>query len=319
MATLARETSWDEHVRSTTSSYVYDDTTVWLSVAERRYKISRKRLTDVSPVFKDMFELPPMNDDPIDLPVNLIEFEHFLWYLHVDHLEFSKWDGESTGEARFSRVLGIATIAHVYQAGDIVTWAVAQILGLLPALPVRDIVVVKRLYEFSLRADGVDPQLPKQSRDYWCSRVIETSDPVEWLLAAKELDDQYLQAYAYFHILKCTGVKVASDTRLTVLDRVRLLLGVTNLRRFCPVMADVNSSCPCQDPWTHYQYGHSHSWRRIQPEPPVTGDQSELTIMADVPFQETYGTLTLWEVFTRSVVGFQATDGVDTLIVAPQK
>ncbi|KAH7101956.1 hypothetical protein BKA62DRAFT_701940, partial [Auriculariales sp. MPI-PUGE-AT-0066] len=279
--------------------------------------ISRKRLTDVSPIFADMFELPPvrLNDDPIVLPVDLAEFEHFLWYLHVSHLGFAKWDKESTGDGRFRRVLGIAAIAHVYQAMDIAVWAVAQVISLLPSQPIMDAVSVKRLYEFALRADGVDAQLQVQSRNYWCARVRESQAPVDWLLAAKELNDKYLQAYTYFHILKRTGIEVIGDSRLTVVDRLRLLLGVANLRRFTAVAPA--TSCTCPNPYNHSRHGYCSSWNPPQTQHLiVSGDHKGQPIMADAPLQDKYGTLTLWEVFTHSAVGIQAEEDIDALSTA---
>ncbi|KAH7094177.1 hypothetical protein BKA62DRAFT_720974 [Auriculariales sp. MPI-PUGE-AT-0066] len=306
------------------SDYTYDDTTVSLSIGERRFKVSRKRLTDVSPIFADMFQLPSANDDPIDLPVDIDEFRHFLWYLHVSIVEFIKWDKECTGDARFRRLLGIAAIAHVYQAPDVVAWSVAQLLPLLSSVPVRDVATVKRLYDFALRAEGVDPQLQTQCRDYWCSRVRESSDPIEWLLAAHSLNNQYLQAYAYFHILGCSGATLASDSRLTVVDRLRLLVGVTNLRRFtkpksicaCTPNRKRCSCIQCGRPVIRSYCDSCHKWEQFPVEPvsedqaqhsstiaPITNQPAEAPIMSDVILQDDYGTLSLWEVFTRSELG----------------
>ncbi|KAH7094178.1 hypothetical protein BKA62DRAFT_720978 [Auriculariales sp. MPI-PUGE-AT-0066] len=301
MAAAPNNVSPNDQAHSTSSAYVYDDKTVCLSIGERQMKISRKRLTDASPIFADMFQLPSMNDEPVQLLVDPTEFEHFLWYLHVSPLDFIKWDQESTGDARFRRVLGIAAIAHMYQSEGLAAWAVAQILKLLPTKPITDTTTLKRLYDFSSRADGLDPQLQTQSLAYWCGQVRESSDPVEWLLAAKDRNDQYLQAYAYLHILKRTGLQVTNDTRLTGVDRLRLLFGATNLRRFSTVPARY-TECPCPNPRTHYNNGRCIYWSQPIFSPPEA-DQRELPIIEEVPLQDKYGPLTLWEIFTHSTVG----------------
>ncbi|KAH7101955.1 hypothetical protein BKA62DRAFT_701938, partial [Auriculariales sp. MPI-PUGE-AT-0066] len=176
-------------------------------------------------------------------------------------------------------------------------WSVAQLPTLLSSVLVRDVAMVKRLYDFALRAEGVDPQLQTQYRDYWCSRVRETSDPFEWLLAAH-------------------SATLASDSRLTVLDRLHLLVGVTNLRRFakptiiCTCTPDrKRCSCSrCGRPMIRSYCGDCRKWEYFPVEPvsedqaqhsstiaPMKNQQAEVPIILDVILQDNYSTLSHWD------------------------
>ncbi|KAH7068581.1 hypothetical protein BKA62DRAFT_763184 [Auriculariales sp. MPI-PUGE-AT-0066] len=208
--------------------------TVQLSIGEHRFKISRSACPMIS-IFADMFKLSPVCDTDLEILVLITarvdkrrgdrsqlirRVRALLWYLHVSPAEFEKWDNQCNGETRFRACSALRLWPPLPGHGNC-DRAVARVVTLLPA-------TVKRLYDFALRSDGVDARFQIQCRDY-CERF----------------ERSYLQAHAYFHILKSSNSEITSDPRLTVVDRLRLLLGVTNLGRFSPSGDHDGLECEC--------------------------------------------------------------------------
>jgi len=137
--------------------------------------------------------------------------------------------------------------------------------------------------------------------------ISSSPDPVAALGAAKSIQDQYLQAYAYYHVLKKTSGQIADDTRLDELDRLRLIIGSLNLRRY-----EV-PACNCSDRNVKYDgYNRHYGYRQHTHEPlQATTDERLWTPQTSAPLQDKYDTHTLWDLFTRSPLGIQLSDGFD--------
>ncbi|KAH7101908.1 hypothetical protein BKA62DRAFT_701784 [Auriculariales sp. MPI-PUGE-AT-0066] len=285
---------WDRSVQERTQNFVYQDSTVWLEIEKTKFRVSRHRLTSVSPLFETIFGLPKDEDPeaPIVLHHRLDEFENFLWYLHVDHLEYENYKTKCPDDEQFRRALGIASMAHFYQAMDIARWAIGQLLLLLPSSNITAADTLKRIHSFSLRARDLEPQLSQKVREYWCNQVRSSQDPVVWLRASQDAADEYLQAYAYYHILKLKNVTIRTDARLSALDKLRLHVGVFNLLRYQGV------GCTCASAQV-LQTGHLCG-RTVDPD--------EWSPTSSVPLKESYGAWSLWDMFTRSPMGLVLTD-----------
>ncbi|KAH7101882.1 hypothetical protein BKA62DRAFT_701700 [Auriculariales sp. MPI-PUGE-AT-0066] len=184
-------------------------------------------------------------------------------------------------------------MAHFYEASTMCTWALQELVTLLPMSNLTDVAVLKRLYVF---ATDADQRLCQIFKEYWLQLVESSADPVEWLIAAKDIRDEYLQAHAYFHILKKTNAEIRAEPRLSTIDKLRLNIGTTNLRRY---QVD---GCGCVNP--HY-YGHICGH---------TQDPDQWSPKTRAPLQANYGTLSLWDMFTRSPMGFDLTDGVELVM-----
>ncbi|KAH7101924.1 hypothetical protein BKA62DRAFT_701817 [Auriculariales sp. MPI-PUGE-AT-0066] len=322
---LAR--SWDQSVSQRTQDYVYEDCTVWLQVESKKFKISRRRLTMVSPVFQDLFSMPNSDDEPIVLRHALEEFQAFIWYLEANHFEFADWMTLSTRPERFARVISIASMAHFYQCWEITSWAGDQLSELLPCCGVVDFNTLKRLYKFASFSSEHAPKLIEQVRTYWCQKIEASNDPVSWLAGAKDLQDQYLQAIAYFHILRLGNAKIKSNTGLSPLDRIRLQTGAMNLPRDDGVAANaappptvIPSSLPSRrnDPRRPYDswavLARSIKTSSSDPLDPLnllqsTDDESRPAAVHDswpqVYLLTKYSGDSLWALFDHSPMGFE--------------
>jgi len=163
---------------------------------------------------------------------------------------------------------------------------------------------LSKLHRLGELCREINSDLANKSRDAWKRMISSSSDPVAALVAAKSVHDEYLQAYAYFHILKKTTGQIADDTRLNALDRFRLMAGSLNLRRYeVPVPAYCNYSC-----WEWQSYsrcGHVPALSQ------GTTDEYQWAPKTTAPLQDEYGTHTLWDLFTRSPLGLKLSDGLD--------
>ncbi|KAH7101921.1 hypothetical protein BKA62DRAFT_770145 [Auriculariales sp. MPI-PUGE-AT-0066] len=284
---------WNRSVRERTQNYVYEDSTVWLEVDKTKFRVSRRKLTSVSPLFETIFDLPKQEDEeeqPIVLHHSVSDFENFLWYLHTDHLEFENYKAQCPKEERFRHALSIASIAHFYQATDIARWAIAELLALLPSSNIKEHDILTGIHSFSTRALDIEPQLLRKVQEYWCQQVTTSTDPVLWLRAARSAQDQYLQAYAYYYILKLKNLALRSDPRLSTIDKLRLQCGAVNLLRF------QGQSCSCTN-----VLNNGHTCGR-------TVDPDEWTAATSVALKDFYGSWSLWDMFTRSAMGLELAD-----------
>ncbi|KAH7101884.1 hypothetical protein BKA62DRAFT_159082 [Auriculariales sp. MPI-PUGE-AT-0066] len=287
--------SWDRSVFKRTQDFVYEDSTVWLQVENTKFSVSRRRLTTVSPVFEGLFSLPHISDEPTILHHSATDFKHFLWYLHVDYFEFADYLQNCPIEQRVHRSLSIARLAHFYEASTILAWALKELTSLLPSSNVRDSSTLKCIYVF---ARDASKDLLDKLNEHWCQQVRSSADPVDWLIAARDVDDKYLQAYAYFHILNKTNAQLHEEKRLSTLDKLRLSMGTINLRRY------QQNGCGCNNP---YSYGHRCG---------QTQDPDQWSPKVTAPLQVKYGNESLWDMFAHSPMGFDLADGTD-LITTP--
>ncbi|KAH7101904.1 hypothetical protein BKA62DRAFT_701774 [Auriculariales sp. MPI-PUGE-AT-0066] len=295
MSSSSSETAraWDQSVRECTQGFVYDDYSVCLQVEGKTFKVSKRKLVKISPVFADTLKLPTNCNEPIRLTNKAYEFESFLWYIHANYFEFADFMNNSTKPQRFDRILSIASIAHFYQCFEIIDWAVLEILDLFPACGVSDLQTLQRLYTLATRCGDQAPDLFELAQSYCYQEIQDSTDPVSWLCAAKEVDDPYLQAYAYFHILKLRNADIRDDARLSTLDRIRLHTGALNLRRFEPVAC--LSGC--------FRFSRSHK-SDCDRSPAVRQNPDTWSPDPRAPLQTHYGEDSLWDMFDRSPMGF---------------
>ncbi|KAH7096476.1 hypothetical protein BKA62DRAFT_719609 [Auriculariales sp. MPI-PUGE-AT-0066] len=280
--------SWDQPILDRTEHYFYEDWTVEMEVQGQRFKVSKLRLSAESPVFATMFELPTETlNETVVLHNDPDEFRDFLWYIHSSHSEFADYLANCSAVKQFRRALNIARIAHFYEAFTAATWAVNQLVALLPKSGAADVETMKKLRSFANRGSDIHAELPGMVQSYWCAEVRSTKDPVRWLLVARDLKDEYLQAYAYFHILFLPDQDLRAESRLTDLDRLRLYVGSANLRRY-------ESDCDC------IVMDHSDSCRSYHKH---DAPDELASLRPFLKLKDVYGEETIWEIFTRSPIG----------------
>jgi len=132
---------------------------------------------------------------------------------------------------KFRRALGIGFVANFYEAIDITRWAINELLEHIDSSATPEL--LPRLHRFSEDCRDLSPVLHEAVQTTWLKVLGTTPDPVAGLLATKEIHDQYLQSHAYFYVLRASVETIATDSRLTTLDRLRLIIGSLNLRRYC--------------------------------------------------------------------------------------
>ncbi|KAH7101906.1 hypothetical protein BKA62DRAFT_671588 [Auriculariales sp. MPI-PUGE-AT-0066] len=317
---------WYQSVRDRTHNFNCDGSTVCLQVEGRQYTVAKHRLTSISPVFSDLFSLPQTNDAPVVLNHSVEEFESFLGYIYATHCEFAKLKSAPWSQEILIQMLNIASIAHFYQCSDIVKWAIVELREYSQSTTSDSIPLslLPRLYSFARRASDISSELLDQVRTHWCHLTRSATDPVDWLVRANEVQDEYLQAYAYFHILRLRYDTICAETRLSRLDKQRVTLGSLNLREYvsdhnnCPPAGRTGHSriakCPPCRP------GHS----RVANCPPVRPSFSRITKCRQAekapldhdarspdpkaPLQDTYGKMSLWDIFNYSPVGYRLDD-----------
>ena len=96
----------------------------------------------------------------------------------------------------------------------------------------RNFEFLPRLHRLDEWCSEINPELTTRARIAWKRIARASADPIVALVAAKKVRDHYLHAYAYYHILQKTNGRIAADTRLDTLDRLRLMTGSFNLRRY---------------------------------------------------------------------------------------
>ncbi|KAH7101881.1 hypothetical protein BKA62DRAFT_158955 [Auriculariales sp. MPI-PUGE-AT-0066] len=280
--------SWFESVRERTQNYFYEDSTVLLQVESKQFRVSRRKLTTASPVFESMFSLPKIDEGPTVLHHKAEDFERFLWYLHADYFEFNEYLDKCPTDQRIRCASSIASLAHFYESSSISTWALTELTSLLSKSNLQDKDTLTRIYVF---ASDANAQLLSLLKVHWHRQLDCSSDPVIWLVAARDVGDQELQAYAYFYILRKTNLEIRQDPRLSTLDRLRLTTGTVNLLRF------QQNECGCSDP-----YSNGHNCEALT-------DPDQWSPQPTAPLDTSYEGVSLWEMFTKSPMGFDLIDG----------
>jgi len=219
-------------------------------------------------------------------------------------ISFADYTAKCPVAERFRSASEIATIVNFYDSSTITTWAVAELLAHLSTCCTTKL--LPRLHLLATACRDLSPQFYAAVRQQWCKLIRTTTDPVATLCAAKDINDTYLQAYAYFHVLQKTNGDISQYTRLTPLDRMRLLVGSMNLRRYD------DADCRCADRGT---YHYNDAWgtavrKHKEPRPQTTTDAYLWSTRTTAPLQDSYEKHSLWDMFTVSPVGLVLHDGV---------
>jgi hypothetical protein len=204
---------------------------------------------------------------------------------------FQEYKARSSYSQEIDCHLGITTVAHMYEASTLATWAFTFVLRNLQHvtdncnLLIRAYKLAKRVGDLQCGVDAVGAVC-----DAWRICTKRSDDPVKWLAAAKEMGDVDLQACAYLQIVSKTEGIINPDKRLGALDVLRLHIGIVNLRRW-----DTKLTCPLSTVIT----------TRFQ-DVPLRG----VLDTANEPF----GSYTLSDLFTRSPAGISlAGDSLDAV------
>ncbi|KAH7096478.1 hypothetical protein BKA62DRAFT_510333 [Auriculariales sp. MPI-PUGE-AT-0066] len=300
--------SWDISVLQSTEKFTSEDSNVLLKAGDTLFRVSSQRLCAVSPPFQRYHKkYKPLVQNTRNTPVRTLPFtaevlRDFVWYLYVSHIDFEDYTAKCPHEERFRRSINIARIAHFYEATTIRDWAMSQIITLLPSSDMTDISMIIDLQTVAEQLSSFKPELITVARDHWRSVCHKSLDPVAWLLAAKNISDKNLQAYAYFHTLSRTNDEIRADDRLTALDRLRLSIGALNLQRH------VKDPCSCVDLGFS---GHQPSCHSLAIRRDIGATSSgACSPQVVVPLKDSYGGESLWSMFTRSPMGFELEDGI---------
>jgi len=145
------------------------------------------------------------------------------------------------------RLIGVATIAHKYEAMREAHWAVRCIFEMLEVPTARRKVTLNpatlaRLHRLATRYGLCD--VVKRTREIWADTMYDCIgggpageaedeedgvDPVGMLMAAKEVGDEWLLGQAYYFVLRIGDERLSTETRLTAEDGRRLLVGARKL------------------------------------------------------------------------------------------
>ena len=187
-------------------------------------------------------------------------------------------------------------------------WAISELLAYLDQGSTPEF--LPRLHRLGELCREINPNLAINTRNAWKSMISTSSDPIAALEAAKSVHDEYLQAYAYFHILQKTTGQIADDTRLNTLDRFRLMAGSLNLRRYEAPACNCSDRHPAGGLGYHRHSGYDNRAHTHQPSQ-AAQDEYQWSPKVAAPLQDKYGTHTLWDLFTRSPLGIKLSDGLD--------
>ena len=146
---------------------------------------------------------------------------------------FLQFREDSNNELKCQRMVSIATVLHMYENTQTARWALDWAFTLLetctrgfvasPRMVNALVCVASRYFD---SPDEHKRTLASRARDVWCDTLADLqSDPVQFLLGATELQDNFLQGHAYFYVLRLPEDTIAKDTRLRGIDRRRLLIG----------------------------------------------------------------------------------------------
>ncbi|KAH7096763.1 hypothetical protein BKA62DRAFT_718643 [Auriculariales sp. MPI-PUGE-AT-0066] len=260
----------------------HENDLVTVRAGDTEFEVSRRLLASVSETLEVM--LNSSTYEAIQLQVSANRFRDFLWFLQANPMQFQQYANRVPETIRFQRSISIAAVAATYQANAIAEWAIQQIMEMLPRRSV-DPELLTWLYH--LARHYPDITLPAEGRWFsrtvtskWCSQLVEASDPVPWLIAARNVQDTALRAQAYYFILqRRMAGQIAGDDRLSRLDRIRLSVGALNLRRHQRGTIT----------YTPYD-GDARNWQpRVECLPTHVRNE--------------YDGVSLWDIFTRSPLG----------------
>ncbi|KZV92439.1 hypothetical protein EXIGLDRAFT_768989 [Exidia glandulosa HHB12029] len=257
---------WHEtSVSQATSDFSYDDGNVRLRIGTKTYKVARSRLTQRSPVFRDMFNVtkegsyPGLLDDVVELHDNVVEFEHYLWFIHADALDVAELNSRPDDPLYLERWISVAKIAHKYQVDAVADWSIGLVLQ-----DIDDRVKAARSSAFDDQVKSRRTDLPFDIRTMarfllsvtalWasdtpqakCARALfravlyrrahhsaawGPNDIPDIIPILEEHNETQFLARAYYYILAYRGDSWMSDARLSAVDRQRLLCGFHGLSR----------------------------------------------------------------------------------------
>lgn len=233
----------DTILQAVTNEYYYSEHATELEVDNQVYQVSQSRLIARSSYFKGLLSLPQA-DGPVDktpplhLDVGASEWKEYLWFVHADPVTTHAFLVSPASTQNCARYLGIAVVAHRYDAMVVATWAIAQALAMLKQ-PNRsfevDAEIARLLLSVASRWHG-ESAVTIDCRDIVCdalhpSRGGELArDPIAALGIAR--DDTFVLAHVYFYILR-NGYDYnwEDDPRLKLIDHQRLLQGFRSLSR----------------------------------------------------------------------------------------
>jgi len=109
------------------------------------------------------------------------------------------YNASASQHTRFLRALAIATVAHMYSATHVLTWAVAQLLKYLIS-QLHDRELMTRVYRLASRIVD-DSNFLDTVRREWING-FQGSNLVSILAAANSVDDHGVLGCAYFVILQ---------------------------------------------------------------------------------------------------------------------
>jgi len=187
-------------------------------------------------------------------------------------MSFANYLKKCPPHEKFRRALGIGTVASSYGSTDITQWATAELLGNVGKFGQSEHRL--RLHRFAMKCRSTSSQLYEEVLTLWRTSIRANSDPVAALLDMREMEDENLQAYAYYCIVRTHSYTIAKDARLTTLDRLRLALGSLGL----------------------------------PPNPCTCYPTLEAPTTCVVCTQAAHGGRSLWDIFTRSDIGISLAD-----------
>ncbi|KAH7102628.1 hypothetical protein BKA62DRAFT_617331, partial [Auriculariales sp. MPI-PUGE-AT-0066] len=202
--------------------------------------ISRSRLIKFCPALRAMLSLPQQQGvNYVELHNDPEDFRSFMWYMDVDPISFLAYRESPSSESKCRRLVGVAAVLHMYDNPKDARWILDWLFSLVETcerkfIPGINFVALHRTASRWAETDPPDAheRTPMtRARDLWCDMMAQQgTDPVAFLVAAKEQEDQYLQAHAYFYTLRLEHDVIAADKRLTVQDRQRLMIGLWSFR-----------------------------------------------------------------------------------------
>ncbi|KAH7097837.1 hypothetical protein BKA62DRAFT_759702 [Auriculariales sp. MPI-PUGE-AT-0066] len=182
------------------------------------------------PACHRLSDLQQRNGRVACLDVSAQDFREFLWFLNANPSTFDAYATRADVEARFLRWLAVATVANRYNATEISRWTVKKMVELLPRYECSSTQLV-RLYRLAQELATAQPSILLSLRLGWARKIDQSPDPVVWIIPARDVGDNSLQAQAYLYVLKrCSVQGIAEDARLGSLDRFRLFVGAANMR-----------------------------------------------------------------------------------------
>jgi len=196
-------------------------------------------------------------------------------------------------------------MAQFFIAESVIKWGLDYLSQHTNACATLEL--LPRLHKMARTYCVICPELQKAVQERWRTIIYNTQDPVSSLLAARELDDHYLQAYSYFYILqKMRNGDIAQDAQLSALDKFRLSVGYHNLTMYKAPHCQCQPALKC-DHKLHASFGLYFNPKRANQGIDISTRFSD----AGVLIQDKYDSMSLWDIFTVSPIGLSLHDGVD--------